>query len=377
MTKKSSTYHLFVIAAFIGVLLTFLVFYLVDLGIGTESRLVGRCYDGSVIEGESFLDDFNRVVYQNNATLSVIEEYRYRLFDTVNHKNVLSGKNDFLFEVSDEQNGYHYLEDYKGNCSFSDDELAAILNNLQQTKASYEERGAEFLLVILPNAQTVYSDYMPAYLGDISDQTRLDGLEQYLRQNGFTCFVNLTDDLRAYREQEHRSYKEERLLYNNTENSLNSLGFYYVYRSVYDRFSSTVMSSTAVLEPRHLSFYQHLTAGKAIAQQAGLVSLQNKSVSLSKDTKLHYRFTWDTGLAAKTMLLPFDFSVNVSGSPPLLLQTTDSWTRAQLEPFFSNTFSNVTYQTDLSDNSEVFEKAAPRLVIRFVYENELSQLLPQ
>ena len=60
----------------------------------------------------------------------------------------------------------------------------------------------------------------------------------------------------------------------------------------------------------------------------------------------------------------------------MLLQFSNTWERLQIEPFFSNTFSKVTYQTDLSDNPAIFEAAQPRVVIQFIYENQLSSLLP-
>lgn len=369
MKKELSLYHLTVTVIFIGILLTCSLFYLVNTVIGRESAVSEQCYDGSVIEGESVFADFSRSVYQNAATQEQIREYQYRLLGIVSAPEVLAGHEDFLFEVRDDENRYNYLEDYLGELSFTEEESARILQVLQRRKSTYKERGAEYLLVVLPNAQTVYSEQMPDYLGGLRE-TRLKRLETYLFANGFTDFVNLSDELIAY--------KDQGLLYNNTENSLNALGLYCVYRCVCERFEPTIMAKTRVLERNELNFYYHLTTGKAVARRAGLADVvSNRTVSLSNNTVLNYHSTFLTGRASQTVLLPFEHSSNYSETPRLLLQFSDAWERLQAEPFFSNTFRAVTYQTDLSDDTDVFEKADPAVVIQFLYENELSWLLPQ
>ena len=114
-----------------------------------------------------------------------------------------------------------------------------------------------------------------------------------------------------------------------------------------------------------------------MAQLAGLEEVAyNHTVSLSNNTKLNYRFVFDSGAVAETFLLPFDYAVDVTSSPSLLLQVPGRWERTQIEPFFSNTFSDVTYQIGLEDDEEIFAHATPRVVIQFIYENQLSQLLP-
>ncbi len=362
--KEMSLYHLIVITVFVGLLLSFSIFYITNMLVDGDDKLAPACYDGSTFVGTDPAARFNRAVYQNEDSLSFVQEYQYRLFGIVNNDLVIAGRHGFLFEIEDDETGYHYIEDYTGNCRFSNTECAVILHTLEQRRDSYARRGAEYLLVILPNAQTVYSDCMPSYYGPISESTRLTLLEQYLTDHGFYHFTDLTEALIAA--------KDDGLLYNNTENSLNALGLYHTYLAVSD-----ILANTDTLPREELIFYQHLTAGKGVARKAGLAHVvENRTVSLSNSTKLNYRFIYNEGAAATTIRLPFYVSSDVSGSPELLLQFSDTWERLQIEPFFSNTFSQVTYQTDLSDDPAVFEAAAPKVVIQFIYENELSLLLP-
>lgn len=366
MEKRNSLLQLVVTCAFVGILLSCSAFYLITFVLGGNNGAT-TCFDGTTIEGNSPMARFDRSVYQNERSLDMIREYQYRLFGIVQDENVLVGKNGYLFEVQNKETGYNYLEDYLGRSAFTPEECAAIAAQLEARRAAYEAEGIAFLLVILPNTQTLYSENMPDYLGDIQT-TRLDRLESALLDTGFTSFVNLSDELAAY--------KSEGPLCNNTENSLNALGLFYAYQCVFERFEGTVMSKTHVIKREELSFYQHNTTGKAIARAAGLSEVaRNLTVSLSNDTKLNYHIQTIEGGMTKTRLLPIE-TMDVNETPSLLLQFSGTWERLQMEPFFSNTFLNVTYQTNLLHDEKILERAEPNAVIQFIYEDELSMLLP-
>ena len=352
---------------FIGVVLTCSIFFLTHTFIRPSGTEAAECYDGSVIEGDSFFARFRRAVYQNETLLSFIAECDYRMLNTVNDPDVLAGKEDFLFAANDPETGYSYLQDYIGKAAFTEEQSASILAELQRRQAFYSEKGAEYLVVILPNAQTVYSEYMPAYLGDISPDTRLSVLERYLKQNGYSAFLNTTEAL--------KHYKSDGPLYNNTENSLNARGLYYVYLSVCSRFDGEVLRHITPVPRSQLTFSEYWTTGKELARRAGLSdAVQNRTVSLSGDTALRYRYIVNTGRYVKTAKI--DYSMDQIDPPALLLQFTGAWERSQIEPYFSNTFTTVIYQNNLEADDTIYEQVDPSVVIQFIYEDELSLLLP-
>ena len=367
MEKKQTFLHLIFAVLFIGLVLSCSVFFLTETWIMRTGTQAEDCYDGSVIEGDSFFARFSRTVYQNKNTLSFIAECEYRFFDVVTDPNVIVGDEGFLFEARNAETGYDYLRDFIGEESFTEEECAAILAELQRREDFYATRGAEYFLIIIPNAQTVYSDYMPSYLGEISPNTRLSVLDRYLQSHGFDSFSNITSALRRH--------TDKGLLYNNTENSLNARGLYYTYLTVYSYFSEPVRRYTDPILPSEVTFFEHMTQGKDVARRAGLADVvQNRTVSLSNDTDIHYRYLFNTGRCVKTVRI--DYSMNQVASPPLLLQFTSNWERSQIEPFFSNTFTRVTYQTSLEHDETVYEQAKPAAVIQFIYESDLSSLLP-
>ena len=366
--QERSLSHLLITALFIGVLLSFSIFFLIHAANERQNAVAETCMDGTHIQGESLPNRFERAVYQNADTISRIREHQFLLFHATSDQNVIVGEDKFLFEIEDSEYKYNYLEDYLGNVAFTEKELSAILSLLRRRADSYEQRDSKYLLVVIPNAQTVYNENMPTYLG-APTQTRLSRLCAYLTENGFEDYLNLTDYLIAN--------KSTQPLYNNTENSLNSLGVYYAYQAVCEHFESSFASGLITPPPSNYSFYQHRTTGKAIARRAGIEDVaQNLTVSLSGATEKNYLTPYQSGPVTQTLLLK-EAASNTQSRPSLLLQFTGQWERLQSEPFFSNTFDHVTYQTNWIDDPEVFEMAQPSLVVQFVYENQLSWLLPR
>lgn len=352
-------YLLCVVVLFVGLVLSFTVMYLTDAFLADDAA---ACYDGTVIAGTGPDARLTRAVYQKSDALARVNQYEYRLFGIVKHPNVIAGKHDFLFEVYDEEHDYNYLDDYLGNVAFDEEECAAILAYLEAQRELYRARGADYLLVVVPNAQTVYDDYLPAPLGNISAQTRLTRLNAYLKEHEYYSYADLTPVLRAYRSGEP--------LYNNTENSVNALGLFYVYRAVHQYFSDSVTAVASPLTLDELEFYRHYTDGLGIAREAGLSdTVRNLTISLSGDTSHSYSYSFTRGNATRTV------RPGRLDNPPVLLCFTHNRERMQSEPFFSNTFNKVTYQLGFADDPSLFEESPPRAVIHVIYENELSLLL--
>ena len=72
MEEKSNTrtYHVFVVAFFVCLLLSFSVYFVVGDMLGTEEEAADACYDGSVIEGSDPIHRLLRTVYQNKRSVS-------------------------------------------------------------------------------------------------------------------------------------------------------------------------------------------------------------------------------------------------------------------------------------------------------------------
>ena len=119
--------------------------------------------------------------------------------DFINDKVVI-GSDNWLF-YSEESN----IEDYKGNNLYTEEELAAMAQNLLTSREYLERRDCEFVIFIAPNKETIYGDEnLPSYIKK-GETTRAKQVVEYLRNN--------TDLRVVYPEEELLKYKDQYSLY--------------------------------------------------------------------------------------------------------------------------------------------------------------------
>ena len=115
-----------------------------------------------------------------NQFMTLNAAFNYRLFGTVQSSEVLLGREEWLFykNVSDSRS----LDDYQGLNPYSPaqlDQIAADLSALQQLLA---QRGVQLVLLVAPNKEGVYSEYMPAGVPQVG-ATKAQLLVQHLQEN--------------------------------------------------------------------------------------------------------------------------------------------------------------------------------------------------
>jgi hypothetical protein len=124
------------------------------------------------------------------------------------------GKDNWLFFQNEEDgDSYH---DYVGDNEFSQSELEAIKDNLEKQEKKANDAGSQFVLLIYPNKEIIYSEKMPSYIKRESETTRTDKLVEYLREN--------TDLQIIYPKEEYLVLKDEYQLYYATDTHCNMVG---------------------------------------------------------------------------------------------------------------------------------------------------------
>jgi len=348
---------------FIGVLLTFAIYVSVTMLLGAQTTVGDRYLSGR--DHRIPLSEYNEAYYKNTTLQEIITRYDYGLFGKVEDKNVLVGKENFLFEVIRESNNYNYLRDYLGEYAYEEGSLDSIYNFLKLRQTAYRNQGAEYIVAVIPNAQTVYSDHMPSYVQNEAGETRLEQLSRYLRGKDDITLINLTDALLAAR--------SAGLLYNNTEDSLNSLGQYFVYQALYNALPEQVKEGTGLIPFEDVTLYTHHTPGKSLARDAGLANIvKNETVSLSNTMEFNYLLQ---ELYAGVEITYADHNAGkITAGQTILLEFSNEWDKIQLMPYFSSTFDDVVYKSTHDFNLLTVETAQPTLVIQFIHEYELNSL---
>lgn len=117
----------------------------------------------------------------------------YNALATSATPDVIIGKDGWLF--------YNRITDgdpiatYKGEDLFTEDELFTIANQLQSASDTLKAEGREFVILIAPNKERVYSEFMPDYLGPPSDEYTVKQLCDYLREHTDVRVVNTYDGI--------------------------------------------------------------------------------------------------------------------------------------------------------------------------------------
>lgn len=130
-----------------------------------------QAYPGEV---EDYINDhaaFRSQLLSLNAGINLA------LFQSVDNEEVIRGSEGWYF-----YNGGASTADYRGQNLYSKEELAAIAAKVERTRQYYESLGVEFAVILAPNKEEIYSEYMPKWYTRLSDITRYDQMEQCLKE---------------------------------------------------------------------------------------------------------------------------------------------------------------------------------------------------
>jgi len=136
---------------------------------------------------------------------------------------VIIGKDGWLFYRSELAGDGNTIEDYQGRVLFTPAQLETIRENIQYKADWCSKRGIYFLVVLIPNKETVYSEQLPSYIRK-GRQTRLEQLREYFRTGPELPVLDITGELLAH--------KSERQLYYKGGTHWNQYGAYYGYRAI-------------------------------------------------------------------------------------------------------------------------------------------------
>ncbi len=97
--------------------------------------------------------------------------------------NALYGRNDWLFYTGDRS-----LEDYQGTNLMTEAQMAEWMNILNILQAACDARGIKLVVMVLPNKEQVYSEYMPTFQ-ITSQKSSAQLFAEYMQANSKVTYV--------------------------------------------------------------------------------------------------------------------------------------------------------------------------------------------
>jgi alginate O-acetyltransferase complex protein AlgJ len=270
-------------------------------------------------------------IWGSNWLMGTYSRTRYNLGDKIFDLSMAAGENWFVYT------GENSMDDYQNTIPFTTQNLADIQRKLDQLSALLETKGIKLVVIIPPNKNTIYPEYMPPQIPIIGSQSRLDQLMAYQKDHGGFKVIDLRPDL--------IQASRERLTYFPCGTHWNTFGAFVAYQAIMHSLEKDYPNLT----PDKMDEYRFVNI-LGDTGMADAVHLDN-SVCSSSDLEPLPRpqlFTQNWNIAGDA---PSYFnrmgtsnitSMNPDSSLPRLLMYRDSFS-IYLIPFLSNHFSQAVY----------------------------------
>ncbi len=140
-------------------------------------------------------------------------------FGTTGTASVLEGQDNWLFFALD-----GLPDDFKGQARFTPAEQRHFWTELQRRKQWYQSHNAKYMLLVAPNKQSIYPEFLPHPLQDNAAPTRLDTLLKTQPQWSEDTILDVRPQLLAA--------KKHYRLYDITDTHWNYRGAYIAYQGI-------------------------------------------------------------------------------------------------------------------------------------------------
>jgi hypothetical protein len=269
----------------------------------------------------------------------------------------LIGKSGYLFYTHERS-----LEYFRGVTPFTPAELERWQQELERREAWLRARGIRFLVLVAPNKETIYPEFMPDVYRRTRPDSRLDQLLEHLRRRRSPVEVlDLREPLRLAKARER--------IYHRTDTHWNDAGAYIAYGEILRRLHPWFPEVSA--EPRPAERAVRVKSGGDLAR---LLALEDRFPEESIDMAPRQpRRARPVAFAAPAGVSnPEDFSAfecDGCGGPRVIMYQ-DSF-NTNLAPFLSEHFSRIVYGANSRLLPELFERERPALFLHELVERVL------
>ena len=292
---------------------------------------------------DQYTSYFNDNFGLRNHLIKLNSLIKTQLFSISPIDNVIIGKDGWLFYREG-------IGSYQGIDLFSQEELMTFKNNIEKEANWLKNKGIFFLIVLAPDKQTVYPEYLPLSIKKIYPKTRFDQIMALFKDNPDIMILDLREVL--------TENKTKYPLYYKTDTHWNNYGIALAYTEI----SKILNQNFKEITPMNMSDFNFSVSESIGKDLAIMLSIQNRV----KDQ--------DIGMSVKE-----GFS---STKLPSLVLFHDSYAYDKYDPpapnklykLFMNHFDTITAQNDEFDY-DLIEKENPAVVVHEVLERYTWRLL--
>lgn len=265
------------------------------------------------------------------------------------------------------------LDSYRNLRPFTDAELDRWQGVLEARRSALAAKGIRFLVVVVPNKETLYAEHMPAYATRANAPSRRSQLAQRMRERSDVNFLDVTSTLEAH--------KARARLYHYTDTHWNDEGAFVAYQAVTERLVPWFPS----LQPHRMAEMRRravVTRGGDLARMIGLQLDIKEPQPLIEVPPEHNRATLYPSGALHWMRIDVDaasdqFATQARGGEiDSIYIVRDSFADLWV-PYLSQHFARATWHWTDDFPMAAIEAQQPDLVIQQFVERKLLEVDPQ
>lgn len=218
--------QIFVVAFFIICLIPVIGMFFIQSK-STENRTLSEMpkwvSEETGVWNEQFFNELSTYVTEHFAFRSQLVEWdgmvKYKLFRSPSDEQVIIGADDWMFFDAT-------LQDYAG-VVLEAEKINSIAEQLKEVCVFIENMGAKPLIMLVPNKNSVYEEYMPSRFGERAQVTNLSLLQEAMDAQGVP-YVDAKGLLREFKESDE--------LYLHQDTHWNNTGARLVLNQIYEQF---------------------------------------------------------------------------------------------------------------------------------------------
>jgi alginate O-acetyltransferase complex protein AlgJ len=234
MYEKNKWLRLFLILAFLGVLclpvLQMQFHFLPELE-NMENRELAQKPTGESSSLTELAEGWERYFVDNFGFRPYL--IRWNSILKLNFLNVspvpgvILGKDSWLFYHSEVLADGNTVNDFRGTVPLTQTELVKLQRRLEANQRTFARGNIVYLVAVVPNKNTIYSEYLPDKIRKLRDTTRLDQLIEHMHKHSPVKILDLREALfRA---------KGQYPVYWKTDSHWNSYGAYIGYAHIMEQ----------------------------------------------------------------------------------------------------------------------------------------------
>lgn len=173
----------------------------------------------SLIGFKGKLSEFDTNFVTRKLSYTIAMNFRFFVLEDNFYNEVYTRDHNWLSHINNTS-----LDDFQNVNPLTAEELQRIQRNLDSFQAELKKMGIEFYIIMPPNKNTIYPEYLKPEIPVIGNKSRLSQLIDYQLENGSVKVIDIRERM--------NQLKQEETVYYETDTHWNPRGAYEGYRAL-------------------------------------------------------------------------------------------------------------------------------------------------